>query len=334
MDQQIRYCTTPDGVRLAYSIIGKGPAMVRTPHWFAHLEDDLKGPVFQHQILGLAQAHRLLRYDARGVGLSQRDVGEISFDCLVRDLEFVVDQAGLDRFILVGLSQGAAIAATYASRHPERVSHLIIFGGFARGILHRGDPEKHRQTLELSRTLVRQGWGSDQDSYREFFTSQFFPEGSIEHHRWLNHAARVAATPEVAERIICINADINVFDLLPSIKVPTLVLHSRGDLRQPFSEAEEFAARIPGAKLVALESRNHILVAGEPAHRQFMDAIADFLGEKRIRTLPGTAGVTERLQKRAHALEQNWFIKIVIVIAALTGCFIFLLELWKLWKLH
>jgi len=159
MQQQIQYCTTDDGVRLAYSFIGKGPAMVRTPHWFAHLEDDLKGPVFRHQILALAEKHRLLRYDARGLSLSQCDVAEISFDRIVRDLELVVDHAGLDRFILVGLSQGGAVAASYASRHPERVSHLILYGAFARGLLYWGEPEKQRQQLELARGLVREGWG-------------------------------------------------------------------------------------------------------------------------------------------------------------------------------
>lgn len=334
MDQQIQYCTTDDGVRLAYSIIGKGPALVRTPHWFAHLEDDLKGPIFRDQLLGLAHGHRLLRYDARGIGLSQRDVAEISFQRLVRDLEIVIDHAGLERFILLGLSQGGAVAAAYATLHPARVSHLILYGAFARGLLYWGDPEKQKQTLELSRALVREGWGGDQDSYREFFTSQFFPDASIEHHRWLNRVQRITATPEVAERIMCMNAAINIADLLPKITVPTLVLHSRNDGRVPFSQGQELAASIPGAKFVPLESRNHIIVSNEPAHRLFMDAVADFLGEKRIRALPGTEGLSARLDKKAHALEQNWFIKIVIILAAVTGCFIFLLELRKLWKGH
>lgn len=334
MDQQIQYCTTPDGVRLAYSTIGKGTPIVRTSHWFAHLEHDLKSPVTRHILLGLTHHHSLLRYDARGIGLSQRDVADISFQRWVADLETVVDRAGLDRFILLGLSQGAAQAIAYAARHPERVTHLIIFGGFARGALHRDTPEKHRQTLDLSRTLVREGWGSDQESYRQFFTSQFIPDGTTELHHSLNEMQRIAATPEMAERFMVENANTNVVDLLPTIKMPTLVLHTRGDIRQPLALGQEIAAAIPGAKFVPLESRNHLLTADEPANRVMFDAIADFLGEKRIRTLPGTAGLTARLEKRAKALEQNWLIKIVIVIAAITGCFIFGLELWKLWKLH
>jgi pimeloyl-ACP methyl ester carboxylesterase len=283
MHQEIQYCTTSDGVRLAYCKIGKGTPVVRTPHWFAHLEYDLKGPIYRHQILGLAHHHSLLRYDGRGLGLSQRDVAEISFERSVEDLETVVDRAGLERFILIGLSQGGAVVVAYASRHPERVTHLIIYGGFARGVLYRDAPEKQKSTLELQRALIREGWGSDQDSYREFFTSQFIPDGTIEHHRWLNNVQRIAAAPEVAERILCANSRINVVDLLPGVRVPTLVMHARSDLRVPFSAGQEIAAGIPDAKFVPLESRNHIILADEPANRQFFDAIASFLGDRRIR---------------------------------------------------
>jgi pimeloyl-ACP methyl ester carboxylesterase len=334
MDQQIQYCTTPDGVRLAYSIIGKGKSLVRTPHWFAHLEHDLASPVTRHMLLGMAHHHALLRYDPRGVGLSQRDVGEISFERWVADLETVVDHARLDRFILFGLSQGASQAIAYAARYPDRVSHLIIFGGFARGYFHRDNPEKQKEMFELSRALIRGGWGSDQESYRQFFTTQFIADGTTEQHHSLNEMQRVAATPEMAERFLLEIANINVVDLLPNIKAPTLVLHARRDQRAPFSLGQELAARIPNAKLIPLDSGNHMLMPEEPALRVAFNAIADFLGEKRIRTLPGTAGLAERLEKKAKALEQNWFIKIVIVLAAVTGCFIFGLELWKLWKQH
>ena len=144
MHQEIQYCVTTDGVRLAYSTIGKGTPIVRIPHWFAHLQYDLESPIFRHQILGLAYKHSLLRYDGRGMGLSQRDVSEISFERLVADLELVVDRAKLETFALIGLSQGGATAIAYASRHPNRVSHLIVYGGFARGRLHRDRVEKIR----------------------------------------------------------------------------------------------------------------------------------------------------------------------------------------------
>jgi pimeloyl-ACP methyl ester carboxylesterase len=324
MQQEIQYCTAPDGVRLAYSIIGKGTPVVRTPHWFAHLEYDLKYPIYRHQILGLAHRHSLLRYDGRGMGLSQRDVTEISFERLVGDLESVVDRAGLERFALVGLSQGGAVAAAYASRHPERL------GGFARGVLHRGNEGKQRTLLELSRGLIREGWGSDQDAYREFFTSQFIPDGTVEHHRWLNETQRIAATPEIAERILCLNADTNVADLLPTIRVPTLVMHARGDLRVPFSLGQEFAAEIPGAKFVPLETRNHIFLPDEPAHRQCFDAFASFLGDAPIRgPLPGTATFKERAQKRLAAIERNWLVKTIAILSVLAGAAISFLQLFR-----
>ena len=310
MHQEIQYCTTPDGVRLAYSVIGKGTPIVRTPHWFAHLEYDLQGPVNRHQILGLAHRHTLLRYDGRGIGLSQRNATDLSFNRLVDDLETVVDGVGLQSFALLGLSQGVAVAIAYATRRPERLTHLILYGGFARGLLHRDNLEKAKQTLELSRALVREGWGSDQDSYREFFTSQFFPDGTIDHHQWLNKVQRLTATPDVAERVMCMSANINVVDLLPKVSVPTLVMHARGDIRVPFSQGQEIAAGIPGAKFVPLEGRNHIILADEPANRQFFDAVASFLGDRRIRgTLPGTATFKERVQRIVVAIERNWLTK-------------------------
>jgi pimeloyl-ACP methyl ester carboxylesterase len=331
MHQEIRYCTTPDGVRLAYSVIGKGTPIVRTPHWFAHLEYDLKGPIFRHQILGLAHRHTLLRYDGRGIGLSQRDTTDLSFDRLVEDLETVVESAGLERFALFGLSQGAAVAIAYASRHPERLTHLILYGGFARGLFYRETPEKAKQTLELTRALVREGWGSDQDSYREFFTSQFIPDGTIDHHRWLNNVQRITAAPEIAEQMMCTSAGINVVGLLPKVRVPTLVMHVRGDIRVPFSQGQEIAAGVPGAKFVPLESRNHLILADEPANRQFFDAVASFLGDRRIRgTLPGTATFKERAQRSIAAIERNWLIKTVAILAALAAATVSFVQLYRL----
>jgi pimeloyl-ACP methyl ester carboxylesterase len=334
MDQQIQYCTTPDGVRLAYSIIGKGKPMVRTPHWFAHLENDLTSPAFRHSILGLAQHHALLRYDPRGVGLSQRDNIDVSFEKFVSDLETVVDCAKLDKFILIGLSQGCAQAIAYAARHPQRLTHLILFGGFARGVLQRdGDPEKKKQGLDLICGLVRQGWGSNEESHRQFFTSQFMPDSTREIQHALNDTQRHATTPEMAERFLIANAAIDVTQHLAKITTPTLVLYPTGDLRVPFAEGQLLASSIPGAKLIPLDTRNHMIVADDPAHRQMLDAIADFLGEKRTRGhLPGTTGFSERLEHNAKAIEQHWLVRFVLVFAAITGCLIFFYELWKLYR--
>ena len=333
MEQEIQYCTTSDGVRLAYSIIGKGSPMVRATHWFNHLEYDLKSSISRHMALGLAHRHKLLRYDTRGVGLSQRDVADISFEAWVRDLETVVDHAGFERFALVGISQGVGISIAYAARHPERVSHLILYDGYARGRLHQGDPAKRKETLDLARAMIRKGWGSEQEAHRQWFTSQFAPDATVEQQHAFNELQRASTTAELAERSYCAMADVNVMNLLPQVKVPTLVIHLRGDIIVRFELGQEMAAAIPGAKLVPLEGRNHLFLPGEPVHRQIFDAIASFLGEKRIRgSLPGTAEFKQRLDTKVRALEQSWLIKIVIVVAAIAGCFIFLLEMWKLWR--
>ena len=329
MHQEIKYCVASDGVRLAYSVIGKGTPIVRLPHWFAHLECDLESPIFRHQILGLAHRHALLRYDGRGIGLSQRDVPDISFGRLLEDLETVVDRAGLQKFALIGLSQGAALAIAYASRHPERVTHLILYGGFAQGRLHRGGREE-KDRVELECALIRQGWGSDENSFREFFTSQFIPDGDIELHRSLNHLQRMATSPEVAERILRVIADTNVVDLLPLVKAPTLVLHARGDLRVPFSQGQKIAAGIPSAKFAPLETRNHTIMADDPANRQFFDAVAVFLGDQRIRTLPGTATFAERARTRVVAFERSWIIKMVAILAALAAATVSFVQFFRL----
>jgi pimeloyl-ACP methyl ester carboxylesterase len=331
--QQIQYCTSPDGVRLAYSVMGKGTPIVRAAHWLTHLEYDLKSPVWRHFVLGLAHRHTLVRYDARGEGLSQREVDEISFDKWVTDIETVVDAAKLDRFVLLGVSQGASVSVAYAVRHPERVSHLILHGGFARGFLHAGDPEKQAQNLALTRAIVREGWGRDEDTYRQWFTSQFIPDATVEQARWFNELEKVSATPEVAERHLVASAQIDVVDLLPQVRTPTLVTHARGDLRIRFWRGQELAAGIPGAKFVPLEGRNHLFLANEPAHRAFFDAIAWFLGDPPVRgPLPGSDSLMERIEAGIRQFEQNWFMKIVAILAAITGLAIFFVEVWKMWR--
>ena len=335
MQQHIQYCTAPDGVRLAYALIGSGePPIVRTSHWFAHLEHDLESPVFRNFLLDLARCHRLLRYDARGIGLSQRDNIEPSFDHFVDDLGTVIDAAGLDKVVLFGLSQGGAQAIAYTARHPERVSRLILFGAYARGAYHRKNFEEEKKKIELACRLIRSGWGGQEESYRQFFTSQFMPDASKELHHSLNEIQRIAATPEMAERFLMASTEADVSADMARIKCPVLVLHATRDLRVPFSESQEIAAAIPGAKLVPLDTGNHMIVPGEPAHRVMSDAVADFLGDKRARHLSGTPRISERLESSAKALEQNWFIKFVLIFAALTGCFIFFWEIWKAWRGH
>jgi len=290
----------------------------------------LPAPFFQHVLLDLARCHRLLRYDARGIGLSQRDNIEPSFTHFVDDLGTVIDAAGLDKVILFGLSQGGAQAIAYTARRPERVSHLILFGAYARGAFHRKNFEEEKKKIELACGLIRSGWGGQEESYRQFFTSQFIPDASKEIQHSLNELQRVAATPEMAERFLMASTEADVSADLARIKCPVLVLHSTRDLRVPFSMSQEIAAAVPDAKLVPLDSANHLIVPGEPAQRAMSDAIADFLGDPRARHMPGTAGISERLEMKAKAIEQNWIIKFILIFAAISGCFIFFWEVWKM----
>lgn len=332
MSQHIQYCTSTDGVRLAYAVMGKGTPIVRASHWLTHMEYDLKSPIWRHFVLGFAHRHTLVRYDARGEGLSQRDVAEISFDKWVDDLECVIDALGLERFALLGVSQGGPLSIAYAVRHPERVTHLILHGAFARGHLHNGDPEKQRRSLELARAIMREGWGKDEDAYRQWFTSQFIPEATAEQAHWFNELERVSATPEVAERHLLASAEINVTDLLPKVRTPTLVFHCRGDLRVAFSRGQEVAASIPGAKFVPLEGKNHIFLANQPAHRAFFNAVASFLGDQPIKgPLPGSVKLKERFEGAIRTIEQNWLVKIIAILAAVTGVVIFFVEIWRMW---
>lgn len=296
-----------------------------------HLEYELDSPVWRHLILGMASRHKLIRYDGRGTGLSQRDVVDISMDRWVSDLECVVDTLALERFVLLGVSQGGAISVEYAARHPERVSHLIIHGAYARGFLHRENPDKQRQFVELNRALVREGWGSEHDTYRQWFTSQFIPGGTAEQSRWFNDLERVSATPEMMERFVVELSNINVAGFLPKVKAPTLVTHCKGDVRVPFALGQEIAAGIPGAKFIPLDSPNHLFLADEPATRVFFDAVTSFLGDRPFRgALPGTATFKERAQRRIAALERNWIIKTVAILAALAGALISFLQLFRL----
>jgi pimeloyl-ACP methyl ester carboxylesterase len=264
------------------------------------------------------------------MGLSQRQVTGISFERWISDLECVVDALSLERFVLFGMSQGAPISIQYAVRHPERVTHLIICGGFARGFLHRDDVDHEKQSLELSRALIRQGWGSDKEAYRQWFTSQFIPDATAEQSRRFNEAEHASATPEMAEKFLDVVADIDVVGLLQNVKIPTLILHCRHDAIVPFSLGQEIASQIPGAKLVPLEGRNHIILANDPAHRSFLNAVFSFLGDPPIKgVLPGGKKLKDRLENIVKGVEQNWFIKLIAILAAIAGVLPLAEELWR-----
>jgi pimeloyl-ACP methyl ester carboxylesterase/DNA-binding CsgD family transcriptional regulator len=277
MQQQIRFCKTADGVRIAYATVGSGQPLVKAANWLSHIEYDWRTPVWRPLFERLARTRRLVRYDARGCGLSDWDVDEFSLEVWVRDLEAVVDAAGLERFSLLGISQGGPIAITYAIRHPERVSRLVLLGAYARGYMKRDPTPAQVEEWRLLVDLMRIGWGRETAAFRQVFTSMFVPDGSPEQLRWFDELQRQSTSPENAARIMTTFGTLDVRDVTPLVSVPTLVLHARGDMRVPFEEGRQLGALIPDARFVPLDTRNHLLLEGEPAFGQFMAEVDAFL---------------------------------------------------------
>jgi len=274
--QEIRFCVTPDKVRLAYSTIGSGHPLVRVANCFNHLDFEWESPIWRHWVRDLAGGSSILRYDGRGNGLSTWEVDDISFESWVRDLEVIVDAAGLDKFALFGHSQGGAIAIAYAARHPQRVSHLILCGAYSRGAYHRGHPDavEVRSALE---TLVRLNWGKTNPSFFQVVTNLYIPEkASDEDQCWFKDLQQISVSPENLVKTMRACDDINVRPLLPKISVPTIVFHSDRDRIAPPEEGRILAAEIPGAQFVPLPSANHILLSDEPAWKLFREELASF----------------------------------------------------------
>ncbi len=291
MNQKIRFCHAPDGVRIAYATIGDGPPLVKAANYLTHLEHDWNGPVWRHWLRVLAQHHTLIRYDERGCGLSDRNVTEFSIDAWLRDLEAVVEALNLERFPLLGISQGASVAVAYAVKYPDRVTHLILYGGYARGRFNRDLTPHQKQEAETMINVIRVGWGQENPAFRQLFTTQLMPGGSPEQMRWLNELARISATPETAAAMERAFYHIDVSDVAPQVTVPTLVLHAREDSAIPFEEGRELAALIPDARFVPLDSRNHILLEDEPAWSRFLAEVHTFLGA--MRSEPGPVSPDE-----------------------------------------
>lgn len=321
MKPTIHYCTTADGVRLAYAISGDGPVLVKAANWFTHLERDWDGNVWGPTLREFSDHFRLIRYDARGTGMSQRRIEDLSFDHLVGDLETVVEANKLQRFALLGVSQGAGVAIEYALRHPDRVTHLVLFNGYARGAANRHGAGQGREMVDAMATLIRQGWGGEDPSFRQIFTTQLIPDATPEMVREMNELERESASADTAARIFrVVQTEIDLMDRLPQVRVPTLVLHCRGDRRVPFEEGQELAARIPDARFVAVDSANHVPLRQDPACHRAFDEIDRFLG--------ATPGREARLRRKAErvagdmarttrAIEASTIYKVLAIVAVL-----------------
>ncbi len=276
--QTIRFCTASDGARIAYATVGQGLPLVKTANWLNHLEFDWRSPVWQHWMEELSRDRMLVRYDERGNGLSDWDVRDISFDAFLRDLETVVDAAGLERFALFGISQGVGVSIAYAVKHPERVSRLILHAGYLQGWRTRGTPEEVERREAMSR-LILTGWGQDNPAFRQIFTTFYIPEGTQEQMQWFNELLRVSTSPANALRLVDAFSRIDVTALAPLVRVPTLVMHCRHDAAIPFDQSRAIASLIPGARFVLLEGRNHIILQHEPAWPRFAAELRAFLAE-------------------------------------------------------
>jgi pimeloyl-ACP methyl ester carboxylesterase/DNA-binding winged helix-turn-helix (wHTH) protein len=273
--QTIKYCRAPDGVRIAYAISGSGPFLVKSGNWLNHLKYDWESPIWRHVFRGLSRRHTLVRYDPRGTGMSDWDVDALSLDAWVTDLETVVDAVGVERFPLLGISQGGAVAAAYAVRHPERVSHLIVYGAFALGGKKRSPAEK--EIREAMGTLMRLGWGASNPSFRQMFTARFIPGATHEQADYFTELELKTTSPECAARYFDAVNDFDVIDLLSKVKAPTLVMHVRDDQMVPFETGRQFAAHIAGARFIGLPGRNHLFLEHEPASARFFEEISLFL---------------------------------------------------------
>lgn len=275
--QQIRFCTSLDGTRIAYAICGSGPPLVWVAHWIHHLRSDWDNPVWRHWLHTLTRHHTLIRYDLRGCGLSDRDGVEFSFDKLVEDFEAVVDAADLQRFDFIGMAVGAGIGMTYAARRPERVSHLVLYGGYVRNRLARNPTPAQVEAAETELKVIESGWPNKNPAYGQFFTSLHIPDATPEQMRAYNDLFRLTTSPANAVALMRTFFGVDLHEIVPRIRCPTLVLHPRSDMIIPFDEGRAVAALIPGARFVPLDTRNFILLEQDPEWARFVAELDNFL---------------------------------------------------------
>jgi len=283
-EQTVRFCHALDGVQIAYATSGSGPPVVKTANWLSHLHFDMESPVWSHWLAELSRGRTLIRYDMRGCGLTDWEVDDLSAAADLADLEAVVSASGVDRFALLALSGGAASAIAYAVKHPERVSHLVLCGCYLQGRIAREPGPEGERRGEMMLDMIRYGWGEETSAFRQVYTSLFLPEGSEEQLAWWNELQRISTTPALAARRFEANFRVDLTEVAPRVSVPTLVLHSRGEKVVPFDQGRQLAAAIPNARFVPLDSCNHVLLEEEPAWKEFLREVRDFLGIEAIRS--------------------------------------------------
>ncbi len=276
-EQKIHFTNSFDGVRIAYAVAGSGPSLVKAANYMGHLNFDWESQVWRHWLEELTREYKLIRYDERGTGMSDRKANDLSFEAWVRDLEAVADAANVDRFTLFAMSQGGAVAVAFAAQNPERVDKLIIHGSYARGWLNRDLTAAQKEEEKVLLDMMRVGWGQQNPAFRQVFARQLFPDASTEKLNALEEQMFLSASPENALRLESEMHRVDVRQLAPKIQAPTLIFHSRQDAAVPFEEGVLLASLIPNSQFVPLESKNHLLTEQEPAWHQFQKTFRAFL---------------------------------------------------------
>jgi pimeloyl-ACP methyl ester carboxylesterase/DNA-binding CsgD family transcriptional regulator len=300
--QEVRFASVPSGTRIAWARSGQGPALVRAAHWMTNVEHDLRSAVWHPFIERLGRDVALYRYDARGCGLSGKDDAPVTPAEALEELEAVVQAAGLERFALLGISTGAATAIAYAATHPERVTHLVILGGFARGLLRRTPSAKAVEYHHALLRLMEIGWGSGNPAVQQFFTTTMVPSATVDQAAALTEQQRVACDGARAAATLRLAAEVDVREHLPKLTMPVFVLHAEEDAMVPVELGRELAASIPNARFETLPTRNHVPLAGDPAFERFCEAVGTFVGAR-----PATApfDATPRERELLHAVAQG-----------------------------
>jgi pimeloyl-ACP methyl ester carboxylesterase/DNA-binding CsgD family transcriptional regulator len=292
--QQIRFVKATDGVQLAWAQSGRGPTLVKAANWLTHLEYELRSPIWRHWLEFLSRNFRLVRYDERGCGMSGWEPKTLTLDQWAADLGSVIDAAQPEgKVILLGISQGATASVHYALQHPDRVAALLLYGGYARGA-NRRNAGAAADAFRAMVDLARIGWGKENASFRQIFTSRFIPGGTPEQLQWFNDLCLKTTTGEIFASLYGARAAVDIETVLPEVRVPTLVIHARDDEVIPAAEGRLLAAGIPGAEFVELDSRNHILLEHEPAWNRFQEAVLSFLRPDRSADQTVFASLSER----------------------------------------
>jgi pimeloyl-ACP methyl ester carboxylesterase/DNA-binding CsgD family transcriptional regulator len=279
---EIRFARLASGARIAWARHGKGPVLVRVAHWMTHVEHDLRSPIWRPWLDRLGRELEVVRYDERGCGLSGSDEVPLGLDAATEELAAVVAATGAPQVALLGQSGAAAAAIAYAVRHPERVSHLVLLGGYLAGLLHRSPGPQALAFHEASLRLVELGWGRNDPAVQQFFTTRFIPDASLDEARALNDQQRLSCGPERAVQIMRARTLLDVRALAPRLRCPTLVLHAEGDQIVPLSLGRDLAAAIPGARFLTLPTRNHIPLAADSGFELFCRSVTAFVRPERI----------------------------------------------------